>query len=125
LDVTNEENRYSALEIPDTESPESLFEKQWVMTLLNHVVQRLEQEQCSSGKHALFADLKPHLRNEVGLQYAELAIKHGVTEGSIKVAVHRLRHRYGAILRDEIGRTVSSIEEVEAELRHLIRVISE
>jgi RNA polymerase sigma-70 factor (ECF subfamily) len=126
LDVSDEEGRYAALEAPDQETPESLFEKQWVSTLLSHVAERLGREQASGHKAALFEDLKPHLQSDAsGRPYAEIALKHGTSEGAIKVAVHRLRQQYGLLLREEIARTVSAREEVEDELRHLLRVISD
>lgn len=126
LDFTDEEGRYAALEAPDQETPESLFEKQWVLTLLNHVAERLGERQASAEKKALFVDLKPHLQSDdSGKPYAVIALKHGMSEGAIKVAVHRLRQEYRAQLREEIARTVSAKEEIEDELRHLLRVISD
>ncbi len=126
LDAADEEGRYLALELPASATPESLFERQWVMTLLDRVIERLRQQQPSAERHALFEDLRPHLQSDrIGLSYAQIAQKHGLTENAVKVAVHRLRQRYGMLLREEIGRTVSTEAEIEEELRHLIRVISE
>jgi RNA polymerase sigma factor (sigma-70 family) len=126
LDVSDEEGRYAALEAPDHETPESLFEKQWVLTLLKRVAERLGEGQASVHRRALFADLKPHLQSDAsGKPYAEIALKHGLSEGAIKVAVHRLRQEYRVLLREEVARTVSAKEEVEDELRHLLRVISD
>jgi RNA polymerase sigma factor (sigma-70 family) len=126
LDAADEEGRYLALELPASATPESLFERQWVMTLLDRVVERLREQQPSADRQAFFEDLRPHLQSDrIGLSYAQIAEKHGITEGAVKVAVHRLRQRYGMILREEIARTVSTEVEVEEELRHLIRVISD
>jgi len=41
----------------------------------------------------------------------------------VKVAVHRLRQRYGELLRKEIAQTVSTPVEVDEELRYLVSVI--
>ena len=121
LDTADEEGRYVALEVAESTTPESMFEKQWVLTLLNRVMERLRCEQGE--RSALFEDLKPHLQSDrVGLPYAEIARKHGMSEGAIRVAVHRLRQRYGVLLREEIGRTVGSPDEVDEELRHLIQM---
>ena len=57
-------------------------------------------------------------------QGADLAKPLGMTEGAVKVAVHRLRQRYRDQLRAEIGNTVASPGEVEEELRHLFTVLS-
>jgi RNA polymerase sigma-70 factor (ECF subfamily) len=51
--------------------------------------------------------------------YAEVAIELGLTEGAVKVAVHRLRRQFRDLLRQEIEQTVSSASEVESEMRHL------
>ena len=55
--------------------------------------------------------------------YAELAARLNMTEGTVKVAVHRLRQRYRELLRDEIAHTVSSPAEVDDEIRHLFAVL--
>jgi RNA polymerase sigma-70 factor (ECF subfamily) len=44
--------------------------------------------------------------------------------GAIDVAVHRLRQRFGVLLREQVARTVSSEAEVEEEIRYLISVLS-
>jgi len=125
LNADEGETCFVALEPSHDATPESLFEKQWVLTLLDHVTQRLREEQPAP-KAGLFEDLRLHLQGDrSGAPYADIAAKHGISEGAIKVAVHRLRHRYGIILREEIARTVSGPEEVDEELSHLIRVISQ
>jgi RNA polymerase sigma-70 factor (ECF subfamily) len=58
-----------------------------------------------------------------GLSYAEIAGQAGLTEGAVKVAVHRLRQRFGELLRSEIHRTVTKPEELDEELRYLIAVM--
>lgn len=126
LDAADEEGRYLALELPDDATPESLFEKRWVLNLLDRVLERVRTLHPASERPGLFEDLRPHLQSDsAGLSYAEIAAKHGMSESAVKVTVHRLRHRYGAILREEIARTVSSEAEIEEELRHLIRVVTD
>jgi RNA polymerase sigma-70 factor (ECF subfamily) len=56
--------------------------------------------------------------------YAELAVKLGISEGTVKSAVHRLRQRYRQLLRDEIAQTVAAPGEVDEELRHLFAVLA-
>lgn len=120
LNVNDGEAKYS-LAMPARDTPESLFERQWVVTLLAKVLEALRAECEKSGKAQLFEDLRLHLQGDrQGPAYAEVAARHGLTEGAIKVTVHRLRQRYGELLRAEIARTVSSPAEVDEELRHLI-----
>lgn len=109
-----------------TGTPAVIFEREWVFTLLAQVMNRLQAEEAASGKSPFFQDAKPHLQGErSGLPYAEIAARHAMSEGAVKVAVYRLRQRYGELLRETIARTVSSPAEVEDELLHLLRVIAD
>ena len=94
------------------------------MTLLGRVLDRLRREYAVEGKDGLFETLEPCLVGRRESQpYAALAERLGMTEGAVKMAVHRLRERYRECLRDEIGHTVASLAEVDEELRHLFRVL--
>jgi RNA polymerase sigma-70 factor (ECF subfamily) len=119
------EQRYD-LEPAIHSSPDKIFEKQWAMTLLEAVLNRLELEFQNAGKAAWFATLKPTL---LGLResqpYATLATQLGMNESAVNVAVHRLRKRYRELIRDEIANTLDSPEEIEAEMGHLLRVLAE
>jgi hypothetical protein len=89
------------------------------------VLARLREEYANSGKGPLFEILKSSLTGDrTSLPYAEMATKLGTSEGAIKVAVHRLRHRYREILRAEIANTVTSPAEVDEELRYLAIALS-
>ena len=112
------ETRYR-LEPANTLTPERLFEQQWALTLLDQVLARLQAEMTAGGKAALFEAMKGHLAGSRDESYAATAARLGLSEGAVKVAVHRLRRRYRELLRDEIAQTVSSPEEIEEEIRHL------
>ena len=114
------------LQVPASNlSPEQLFEQQWAMTLLNQAVARLRDEYVASGKSALFEGIKIFLTGEKhAASYAELALKLNTTEAALKMAVSRMRQRYGELLREEIANTVSDPTEVEEELRAVIRALS-
>lgn len=112
------------LEMADAETPESLFEKRWALAVLEHVTAQLRSEFEAAGKGNLFDQLRPLLQGDrSGPAYATIAAQHKMTEGAVKVAVHRMRHRYGELLWEEIARTVSSPAEVDEELRYLISVV--
>jgi hypothetical protein len=84
---------------------------------------RLEVEYAEAGKMSVFQHLRPCLTGaEPVLPYAELGFGLGMTESAVKMAVHRLRRRYGELLRAEIAETVANPQEVEAEIRYLIAV---
>ena len=122
LDELEPEARYQ-VERADAATPETLFERQWAATLLAHVMSRLRDEYARDGKAELFQRLQPCLTGaEQMLPYAELAVRLGMTGDAVKMAVHRLRKRYGELLRAEVADTVTSPQEAEDEIRHLIAV---
>jgi RNA polymerase sigma-70 factor (ECF subfamily) len=106
-------------------TPEQIFEWRWAVSLLDEVMSRLSADYARQGKAQLFEELKPCLLGDRAAQpYASLATKLGMTEGSVKVAVHRLRQRYRQLLRVEIANTVARPEEIEEEMRHLFAVLA-
>jgi RNA polymerase sigma-70 factor (ECF subfamily) len=117
------ETRYR-LEPADDETPERLFERQWALTLLTRVVARLRDEWQQAGKGDRFDALRPALTGEPDAQtYAQVGERLGMSEGAVKVAVHRLRRRVRTLLQEEIARTVEDPGEVEDEISHLFEVL--
>lgn len=113
-----------AWEPVDHHTPEQCYEWRWALTVLDQVLTRLGTEYTVQDKAELFAELKPTLLGESSAQpYAILASKLGMTEGSVKVVVFRLRQRYRQLLREEIANTVAKPEEIEDELLHLCAVL--
>jgi RNA polymerase sigma factor (sigma-70 family) len=113
------------LEPVDQATPDKVFEKQWALTLLNEVLNRLEDEYRREGKSELFAALKQTLTGARESQpYAELAAKLDLNEGAIKVAVHRLRKRYRLLIRAEIANTLDRSQDIEEEVRHLFGALA-
>jgi RNA polymerase sigma-70 factor (ECF subfamily) len=106
-------------------TPENLYERRWAFTLLNEVLARLKEEYIAANKEELFAKLETGLVDEVnpGL-YADWAVTLNMSEGAVRVAVHRLRRRFGELLRSEIARTVATPAEVDEEIRHLFAAIA-
>ena len=118
------ETRYQ-IEPVDARSPDKLFEHRWAVTLLERVFERLRQEYEAEGKAALFGELQGCLAQaRAAVPYAEVGTRLGLSEGALRVAVHRLRQRYRDVLRAEIADTVSGPEAVEEELRYLFRVLA-
>ncbi len=124
LDFHTAEGRYG-LEPADTLTPERLFDRQWALTLLDQVLARLRTEFRQADKAALFERLKGFLMGEKSTTpYAQLAAELGMTEGAVKVAVHRLRRRYRDLLQEEIGRTVRDPAEVKEEIADLFAALA-
>ena len=51
--------------------------------------------------------------------YDEVANRLKVSTGGVKTLIHRLRKRYTALLREEVGRTVSDPTEIDEEIHAL------
>ena len=109
----------------DGVTAEKIFERRWALTLLDHVLQRLREEHIRDGKEKLFEQLKLTLTEASrSVPYAEIATRLDMSEGAVKVAVHRLRQRYRELLRAEIAETVTSPAEVEEEIRALFSALA-
>lgn len=106
------------------ETPESLFERQWALMLLDRVRQLLQAEYVSSGRQKLYAQLEGLLTG-AGLEskYSEVAGDLGMSEVAVKVAAHRLRQRFGELLRQEIAQTVASPDDIDGEIRDLFEAL--
>lgn len=102
-------------------NPEKLYDRAWAVTLLERVITRLRDENAAEGKARLFEQLKPFLMaGQAGSpRYAQAAAGLGMSEGAVRVAVHRLRRRYRELLRDEVAQTVSDAAEIEQEMQAL------
>ncbi len=124
LPLDTAETRYTC-EPADTGTPEQAFEKQWALALLETVLRQLRKDYEQDGKGRLFEALKPCLMGSRESQpYATLSAELEMSEGAVKVAVHRLRERYRERLKAEIAHTVASPADVDAEMRHLFRVLT-
>jgi RNA polymerase sigma-70 factor (ECF subfamily) len=125
LDEQDPEERYK-LEPANDETPEKNFLRQWALMTLRQTMNMLEAECQASDKAGLFKEARGILSGERDSgRYAELAKSLGMSEGTARVAVHRLRQRYGQLLREQIAQTVSCPQEVEEELRYLLKVLTE
>jgi DNA-directed RNA polymerase specialized sigma24 family protein len=108
----------------DTAPSEQIFDRQWALTLLELARRRLEAGLVAAGKADLIQVLGPSLLGSAdGSARTEQAARLGMSEGALKVAVHRLRKCFGELLRQEVARTVDDSAEIPAELRYLIDVV--
>jgi RNA polymerase sigma factor (sigma-70 family) len=125
LDEQMAEERFQ-FEPPDGDSPERNYQRQWALTVLKEALKTLERECVETGKGNLFREVKQLLSGKCeGESYATICQRLSMTESAVRVAVHRLRQRYGQLLRAEVSQTLGSNEEVEEELRCLMRALSE
>jgi DNA-directed RNA polymerase specialized sigma24 family protein len=124
LDFGDAEARYSR-EPAHTLTPDRLFARRWAMTLLDQVLFRLRQEFAAKGKQTLFDHLRVCLLGDKNaLPHAQVALELRMSEGSVKVAAHRLRGRFRDLVREEIARTVNQPGDIEDEIRELFAALA-
>ena len=124
LDATAAEQKYR-VEAVEEVTPETIYERHWALTLLDLTMARLRQEFVAAGKTGGFDDLKVFLTEPKGvISHAQVAQRLGLSEGAVRIAVHRLRRRFRELFHAEIAHTVSSPEDIEGEVRYLMSVLS-
>ena len=106
--------------------PERAFDKLWATTVLEQALSRLQHEFSARGKAAQFEDWKIFLTREATVHDCELSAQRlGMSPGAVTMAVHRLRARYGDLLREAVTPTVSGAADVDEELRYLFALLNE
>ena len=116
--------RLYATEGESARTPDELFDRRWALAMLDAAMARLEAEYRDAGRPEEFARLMPTLTAGRGeTHYAALAAESGSNEGAVRVAVHRMRKRFRQMIREEVGRTVTGEEDVDAEMAELMRAL--
>ena len=106
-------------------TPEDVFLRHWALTVLDRAMASLATEMRRKGQEEHFGALKGLLTGEGGgVRYRDVAARLSTTEGAVKVRVHRLRKRFGELLRDEVAGGISSPAEVEDELTALLGAVA-
>ena len=124
IDANVAEDRYAA-EPANESNPDAAYEQRWAVTLIEHVLATLRREYSAADKAQIFEELKGLIWGDKSTApYAEIAGHLNLTEGSVKMAVHRLRQRFRELLRAEVAHTVARPDDIDDELRHLISVAS-
>ena len=123
LDACEAERRF-ALEPTSGETPENLYERQWAATVLDRTLASLEAEYTESDTAERFRALRGYLIGDSsGDPYSQIAEKLDMSIAAVKVAVHRLRKRFGQTLRVEIAEIVADPKDVDDEIRYLLTVV--
>ncbi len=124
IDLRDSEGRYLNEPIHEV-TAERLFERQWALELLQHVLRRLEAESVQAGNFELFVHIRPFLEGgERAEPYREISARLEMSEGAFKVAVSRYRRRYRDLLRDEVARTVADPTDVDTEISELLKALA-
>jgi len=125
LDAEEAEERYR-LEPVEFLTPEKIFDARWAMTVLEEALKQLREEYATAGRTSTFEALKAFLdpNNSIAPPSSdEVANRLQVTTGAVKTLIHRLRKRYTALLREEVGRTVSDPAEIDEEIHELCEAL--
>ena len=121
LDLAIEEGeaRY-AMEPVDSDDPEKIFHRRWAQTVIAAAQAKLQEEYLARERAELHQTLQPYLfGNDGEAPYQEVAEQLGLSVEAVRSAVLRLRKRFAAILREQIGFTVDDPGQVDAEIREL------
>lgn len=121
-DIATEEERWGDDKAAD---PTISFDKRWALIVVEAASKQLELNYTEEGKVPLYQALSPCLTGELSSNYQEIADKLEISLSSVKVGVHRMRKRYGEMLRAEIAETITPDEDPDDELRYLINILSE
>ena len=120
-DALDPEARY-AIEPQASSNPDVCFDREWALRLTEIALARLRAESEAEGKGALFVALQGSLTGEEPPR-GETAARLGMTEGAVKVAVHRFRKRYRELLREEVAETVDDPSGIDGEMRYLVTAL--
>jgi RNA polymerase sigma factor (sigma-70 family) len=122
-DLKPEEREF--VEPRDDATPEKAFNRRWALTLLERVMNQLRTECVAAKKGELFEKLRGYLTGEISEKsYQQLATELNMTEGAVKVTIHRLRRRFGELLRTQISRTVDGPDTIDDEIRQLFAALN-
>ncbi|NOY00290.1 MAG: sigma-70 family RNA polymerase sigma factor [Verrucomicrobia bacterium] len=108
IDETNENGQHVHVPTDDGLTPETAFDRQWALTFLEKVIQRMRGDYIKKDKQEEFNILKPFLATGGGAPYGEIATQLDITENNVKIKVKRLRERYRKLLEDEVAQTLNS-----------------
>src|SRR5262249_27563497 len=98
------------------------FDRTWALAVVERIFKRIE-EGFRHDKPGLFSRLRPHLTGDIeALPYSQLEKEFGMSSGALRAAAHKLRLRFGELLREEIGKTVATRAEIDDELLHIKHV---
>ena len=123
IDAAGAEGRY-ARELAHELTPERIFDRSWALTLLSRVFNQLRREYEDAGRAETFQVLQVYLtEGSRACSHALTARKLGMTEGAVRVAVHRLRRRYGDVLRREIAATLDDPSQIDDEIQGLFTAL--
>jgi RNA polymerase sigma factor (sigma-70 family) len=114
------EDAEAALPADPSLTPDEAYDRRWAQLVLDAAMTRLREQQQRAGKGDAYALLEPMVTHQAKIPHTEVAAALGITEQSVTLQIHRLRHRLRELLRAEIARTVLTAEDLESEQAYLL-----
>lgn len=121
-DAVDAESRFAELAAPDLD-PDAVYDRQWALETTAAALEALRQEMEANGHADRFEALEGPLTGGEAPARDELAALLGLTENALKVAIHRMRKRYAALVRAAVAETVADEAELDEEMRYLVSVL--
>ena len=122
FDALDPEARYAGA-AKESDDPDHLFDREWALQTIDGALQELRDEMAQAGKSEQFDVLKGSRTGQEEWSRDQIAARLGMSEGAVKVAIHRPRQRYRKLLRAVIAETVSNEADLDDEVRYLIAVL--
>lgn len=114
----------AGLEPRDDETAESLFEREWALTVVRQTLEQLRSEYEEKGRGEWFDALRDVLVPEGQTPgYQVLGERLGLSVTAVKVSVFRLRERFRQRLRQVVTDTLDEGESVDDEIRQLLSAL--
>ncbi len=108
------------------ETPEEVYQREWAFTVLSQSLSRLKKEYGEGQNAALFSEMKDYLWGKTGdAPLREKALSLNISENALRTSTHRMRRRFGTILRDVVSETLSDDESIDDEIRVLMKSIAQ
>ncbi len=126
LDAPDETDTSAGLAVADPGAVprDAAFDREWALTVMDRALVALQKEFDEAGKAAQFETLKPWLMGDTpASSQADAARRLDLTEGAVKVTIHRLRKRFREVVRLNIAQTLADPALVDEELRHLVEAL--
>lgn len=124
FDEADAEGRYIR-EPADVNSPDALYDRAWAEGVLNAAMEKLREEFVKADDLPLFDRLQEFLPlGDNATPYKKVAALTGLTDGAVRLQVHRMRKRYAKLIEEEIAHTVDDEADIQAEREHLLSVMA-
>lgn len=100
------------------------FDSAFAHAFFSNVINALERDYKQRDQSEVFQNMRPFLTDSEGVSQQSAASASRMTEGAFRVALLRCRKRYAELLRLEAAKIVEKPEDVDDEIRYLLKVAS-